>query len=91
MVGTALATFGVTRKPPVLNHANLRQRTADLLSYLGHNEAALVHYNARRRRGEPIAGASASTLPHPEARQAPIPATQSAGEGQGGEAKSVVC
>ncbi|MGI4942979.1 MAG: ISKra4 family transposase [Janthinobacterium lividum] len=33
----------------------LRQRTADLLSCLQHNEAALVHYNARRRRGEPIA------------------------------------
>ena len=33
----------------------LRQRTADLLSYLEHNEAALVHYDARRRQGEPIA------------------------------------
>jgi hypothetical protein len=33
----------------------LRQRTADLLSYLEHNEAALVHYDARRRRGEPVA------------------------------------
>ncbi len=33
----------------------LRQRTADLLNYLEHNEAALVHYDARRRRGEPIA------------------------------------
>ncbi len=33
----------------------LRQRTADLLSYLEHNEAALVHYDARRRSGEPIA------------------------------------
>jgi len=33
----------------------LRQRTADLLSYLEHSEAALVHYDARRRRGEPIA------------------------------------
>jgi len=32
-----------------------RQRTADLLNYLEHNEAALVHYDARRRRGEPIA------------------------------------
>jgi len=28
---------------------------ADLLGYLGRNEAALVHYAARRRRGEPIA------------------------------------
>ncbi len=33
----------------------LRQRTADLLSYLQHNETALVHYDACRRRGEPIA------------------------------------
>jgi len=33
----------------------LRQCTADLLSYLEHNEAALVHYDTRRRRGEPIA------------------------------------
>ncbi len=33
----------------------LRQRTADLLSYLEHNEAAPVHYDARRRRGKPIA------------------------------------
>jgi len=33
----------------------LRQRIADLLNYLEHNEAALVHYDARRRRGEPIA------------------------------------
>jgi hypothetical protein len=33
----------------------LRQRTADLLSYFDHNEAALVHYAARRRRSEPIA------------------------------------
>ncbi len=33
----------------------LRQRTADLLSYLERNEAALVDYDARRRRGEPIA------------------------------------
>jgi hypothetical protein len=33
----------------------LRQRTADLLSYLEHSEAALVHYDARRQRGEPIA------------------------------------
>ena len=33
----------------------LRQRTADLLGYLERNEAALVHYAARRQRGEPIA------------------------------------
>ena len=35
----------------------LRQHVADLLSYLERNEAALVHYAARRRRGEPIATA----------------------------------
>ena len=33
----------------------LRQRVPDLLSYVERNEAALVHYDARRRRGEPIA------------------------------------
>src|SRR5215213_8771223 len=33
----------------------LRQHAADLLGYLERNEAALVHYAARRRRGEPIA------------------------------------
>src|SRR3954464_467007 len=33
----------------------LRQHVADLLGYLERNEAALVHYAARRRRGEPIA------------------------------------
>ena len=33
----------------------LRQRTAELLGYLERNEAALVHYAARRQRGEPIA------------------------------------
>jgi hypothetical protein len=33
----------------------LRQRTADLLGYLERNEAALVHYDARRRHDEPIA------------------------------------
>ena len=33
----------------------LRQRTAELLGYLERNEAALVHYAARRRRSEPIA------------------------------------
>jgi hypothetical protein len=33
----------------------LRQLVADLLGYLERNEAALVHYAARRRRGEPIA------------------------------------
>ncbi len=33
----------------------VRQHVADLLGYLERNEAALVHYAARRRRGEPIA------------------------------------
>jgi hypothetical protein len=33
----------------------LRQQAADLLGYLERNQAALVHYAARRRRGEPIA------------------------------------
>ena len=33
----------------------LRQHVADLLGYLKRNEAALVPYAARRRRGEPIA------------------------------------
>jgi hypothetical protein len=33
----------------------LRQHVAGLLGYLGRNEVALVHYAARRRRGEPIA------------------------------------
>ena len=33
----------------------LRQHAADLLGYLERNEAALVPYAARRRRGEPIA------------------------------------
>jgi len=33
----------------------LRQHAGDLLAYLERNEAALVHYAARRRRGEPIA------------------------------------
>ena len=33
----------------------LRQHAADLLGYLERNEAALVHYAARRQRGEPIA------------------------------------
>lgn len=33
----------------------VRQHVTDLLGYLERNEAALVHYAARRRRGEPIA------------------------------------
>ena len=32
----------------------LRRQVAGLLGYLGRNEAALVPYAARRRRGEPI-------------------------------------
>ncbi len=35
----------------------VRRRVADLLGYLERNEAALVHYVARRRRGEPISTA----------------------------------
>ncbi len=35
----------------------LQQRTSELLGYLERNEAALVHYAARRRRGEPISTA----------------------------------
>ena len=33
----------------------LRQHAGDLLGYLERNEAALVHYAARKQRGEPIA------------------------------------
>ena len=33
----------------------LQRRAAELLGYLARNAAALVHYAARRRRGEPIA------------------------------------
>jgi hypothetical protein len=33
----------------------IRQHISELLGYLERNEAALVHYAARRRRGEPIA------------------------------------
>ncbi|MDQ2802851.1 MAG: ISKra4 family transposase [Pseudomonadota bacterium] len=39
----------------VAGMAKLRQHAGDLLSYLERNEAALVHYAARRRCGEPIA------------------------------------
>jgi hypothetical protein len=35
----------------------LQQRASELLGYLEHNQAALVHYAARRRRGEPISTA----------------------------------
>jgi hypothetical protein len=33
----------------------VRQHAADLLAYLERNQTALVHYAARRRRGEAIA------------------------------------
>jgi hypothetical protein len=39
----------------VVGIGKLRQHVADLLGYLERNQAALVHYAARRRRGEPIA------------------------------------
>ena len=35
----------------------VRRHAADLLGYLDRNRAALVHYAARRRRGEPISTA----------------------------------
>jgi hypothetical protein len=41
----------------VVGIVRLRQHVADLLVYLERNAAALVHYAARRRRGEPIATA----------------------------------
>ena len=39
----------------VVGMDKLRQHAGDLLGYLERNEAALVHYAARRQRGEPIA------------------------------------
>jgi hypothetical protein len=39
----------------VVGMDKLRQHAGDLLGYLERNETALVHYAARRRRGEPIA------------------------------------
>ena len=39
----------------VVGTGKLRQYVADLLGHLERNAAALVHYAARRRRGEPIA------------------------------------
>jgi hypothetical protein len=39
----------------IVGIGKLRQHVADLLAYLERNVAALVHYAARRRRGEPIA------------------------------------
>ncbi len=41
--------------PEVAGIGKLHQHVADLLGYLERNEAALVHYAARRRRGEPVA------------------------------------
>src|SRR5438105_15834577 len=38
----------------VVGIGKLRQPVAGLLGYLERNQAALVHYAARRRRGEPI-------------------------------------
>jgi hypothetical protein len=39
----------------VVGIGKLRQNVVDLLGYLERNEAALGHYAARRRRGQPIA------------------------------------
>jgi hypothetical protein len=46
---------GRTSMREVVGIGKLRQHVADLPGYLERNEAALVHYAARRRRGEPIA------------------------------------
>jgi hypothetical protein len=48
----------------------VQRRVADLLGHLERNEAALVHYVARRRRGEPISTAFVTGMmllvpPHP--------------------------
>ena len=53
---TALCRW-TKRKPrrEVAGIGKLRQHVAGLLGYLERNQAALVHYAARRRRGEPIA------------------------------------
>ena len=47
------------RKPlrDVAGIGQLQQRASELLGYLKRNEDALVHYAARRRRGEPISTA----------------------------------
>jgi hypothetical protein len=39
----------------VVGADKVRRHVADLLAYLERNEVALVHYAARRRRGQPIA------------------------------------
>src|SRR4051794_38609989 len=49
-----------TKRKPVRDVAGigrLQRRVGDLLGYLERNQAALVHYAARRRRGEPISTA----------------------------------
>ncbi len=53
---TALCRWAASRSArDVAGIDKLRQHAADLFSYLERNEAALVHYAARRRRGELIA------------------------------------
>ena len=49
-----------TERKPLRDAAGigrLQQRASELLGYLERNEDALVHYAARRRRGEPISTA----------------------------------
>ena len=49
-----------TEREPLGDHpgiGQLQQRASELLGYLEHNEDALVHYTARRRRGEPTSTA----------------------------------
>jgi hypothetical protein len=54
-----MAASWMRRRPvrDVVGVGKARQHVADLLGYLERNEAALAHYAARRRRGEPIATA----------------------------------
>ena len=42
--------------------SRLQRHVSDLLGYLERNQGALVHYAARRRRGEPISTAFAESL-----------------------------
>jgi hypothetical protein len=55
--GLAVLCRWMQRRPlrDVAGMDRARQHVADLLGYLERNQAALVHYAARRRRGEPIA------------------------------------
>ncbi len=48
-----------TQKPlrDVAGISRLQRQASELLGYLKRNQAALVHYAARRRRGEPISTA----------------------------------